>query len=107
MVISLVELQAGTESRKAMLEVLRYTESTLRTNPTCLGCEVYEAVDKIGRVLYVEKWRTTEDLHRHIRSPLYLRILNAFDLAQQTPTISFHEVSATSSIELIEELRSP
>jgi hypothetical protein len=40
MTISLVELKASIENHQAMLEVLRFTESSERTNPARLGCEV-------------------------------------------------------------------
>jgi quinol monooxygenase YgiN len=55
----------------------------------------------------LERWRSREDLYRHIQSSLYLAILNAMDLGQEAPEISFHEVSDTESMDLIEALRIP
>jgi quinol monooxygenase YgiN len=105
MVISLVELVASVETRLAIVEVLGFAARSVRTKPSCLGCDVYEAADESRKILYVERWRSTEDLHAHIQSAMYLRILNAIDLAQQVPRISFYEVSTTKSMELIEALR--
>jgi len=42
---------------------------------------------------------------RHIRSDLYLRVLNAIELADELPEICFHEGSETTGIELIEAIR--
>ena len=45
-------------------------------------------------------------LYNHIRSSLYLPVLNAIDLARSEPKISFHGVSNMGSMDLIEALRS-
>jgi hypothetical protein len=46
-----------------------------------------------------------EDMYRHIRSHLYLRVLNAIQLADKPPEVCFHEDSETTGIELIEAIR--
>ena len=106
MVIALLELVPQIEKRQSMLEVLRFVEERVRTRPECLDCGVFEASNGTPRVLYMEQWKSTKDLHAHLRSGLYLRILNAVELASEEPRISFHEVSQTESMELIRELRS-
>jgi quinol monooxygenase YgiN len=105
MIISLVEMVPRVDKRQAMLEILRYVEERVRTKPECLECGVFEAADPTKQVLYVEEWRSEKDLRAHIQSGLYLRILNAMELASEKPKISFHEVAQTKSMELIEELR--
>jgi len=88
-----------------MLEVLSFVEERVRTKPECLDCGVFEATNGTPRILYVEQWRSVKDLRAHLRSGLYLRILNAVELASEEPKISFHEVSQTESIELIRQVR--
>jgi len=106
MVLALLELMPQMGKRQAMLEVLSFVEEHVRTKPECLGCGVFEATDGIARVLYMEQWRSAKDLHAHLRSALYLKILNAVELSCEEPRISFHEVSQTESMELIRQLRS-
>jgi len=106
MVVALLELVPGMKKRQAMLEVLHFVEERIRTKPECLDCGVFEAANRTPRVLYVEQWRSAKDLHAHLRSSLYLKILNAVELACEEPKISFHEVSQTESMELIWQLRS-
>ena len=106
MVIALLELVPQVKKRQAMLEVLSYVEERVKTNPECLDCGVFEAKNGNPRVLYVEQWRSAKDLHAHLRSGLYLKILNAVDLACEQPKMSFHEVSQTESMELVWQLRS-
>ena len=105
MIIATVELVPRTEQRKAMLEMLQYVQGHVAVWPDCLGSGVYEASDHSERVLYLERWNSDRGLHAHIRSGLYLRLLHAMELASEPPVISFHEVSKTRSMELIEELR--
>jgi len=106
MVIALLELVPQIEKRQAMLEVLRFVEERVRTKAECLDCGIFEATNGTTRVLYLEQWRSAKDLHAHLRSVLYLRILNAVELACEEPRISFHEVSRTESMELIRQIRS-
>jgi quinol monooxygenase YgiN len=107
MIVSIMELIPTPGKRQAVLEILRFTEDKAQAKAGCMGCGVYEATDERGTILYLERWQSREDLHRHIQSSLYLAILNAMELGQEAPEISFHEVSDTESMELIEALRSP
>ena len=106
MIIAVLQLVPRLDKRDALLEILRFVEEHVRTKAGCVGCGVFEAADRTQQVLYVEQWQSPKDLYTHIRSGLYLRILNAMELAGEAPKISFHEVSQTRSMELIETLRS-
>jgi len=105
MVIALLELVPETEKRQAMLEILSFVEEHVSAKPECLGCGVFEETGGTHRVLYVEQWNSSKDLHAHLRSRLYLKILNAVELASEEPRFSFHEVLQTESMELIRQLR--
>jgi quinol monooxygenase YgiN len=50
----------------------------------------------------VEQWESKGDLERHIQSSLYRRILAAMEFASEAPEISFHEVSKSTGMDLIE-----
>jgi quinol monooxygenase YgiN len=107
MILSLIELVPGLDQRQAMLDILRFVESGLARNPGCVGCRIYEGLDQDHTILYVEQWESKQALHNHIRSSSYLPVLNAIDLGRTEPKITFHEVSDTRSMDLIEALRSP
>jgi quinol monooxygenase YgiN len=106
MIIAVIELVPQIQKRQAMLEVLRFVAERVKAKPECLDCGVYDAADGSQRVVYEEQWRSAKDLHAHIQSGLYSKILNAMELACEEPRISFHEVSQTKSMELIQQLRS-
>ena len=106
MIIASLELVPRADQREAMLEILRFVEERVRAKADCMGCGVFEAADGTSRVLYEEQWQSAKQLHAHIQSGLYLRILNAMELASEQPKMSFHEVTHTNSLKLVEELRS-
>jgi quinol monooxygenase YgiN len=106
MIIAVLELVPETKKRQAMLEVLRFVAERVKTKPECLDCGVFEEATGCQRVVYVEEWRSAKDLHAHIQSGLYSKILHAMELACEEPRIGYYEVAQTKSMELIEELRS-
>jgi quinol monooxygenase YgiN len=105
MIIALVELLPSPGNKQAILEILRIAQRGARTKASCVGCDIYETVDSSHKILYLEQWRNVEDLHRHIQSSMYLRVLNAMDLSAEPPTVVFYKVSDTKSMDLIESLR--
>jgi len=105
MIISLIELVPGHDTRQAMVEILHFVESRLVRHPGCVCCRIYEGLDENHTILYIEQWESEQALYNHIRSSLYLPVLNAIDLARKEPKISFHEVSNMRSMDLIEALR--
>jgi quinol monooxygenase YgiN len=105
MIISLIELVPGLDRRQAMLEILHFVATRLARNPGCVRCRIYEGLDENHTILYVEQWESEQALYNHIQSSSYLAVLNAIDLGRTEPRISFHEVSDTRSMDLIEALR--
>lgn len=105
-ILAVLELVPQIQKRQAMLEVLGSVAERVKANPECVSCGLFEEAADPQRVVYMEQWRSAKDLHAHIRSALYLRILNAVELSREQPRVSFHEVMATRSMELIESLRS-
>jgi len=106
MIIAMLDLVPQIQKRQAMLEVLRFVAERVKTKPECLDCGVFEEASGSQRVVYLEQWQSPKDLHAHMQSGLYSKILQAMELACEEPRISFHEVSQTRSMELITQLRS-
>ena len=105
MILSLIELTPIPGNRQKILELFRFTAERLETRVGCLGSRVYQADLERGAILYVEQWESPEDFHRYVRSPLYLGVLNALDLAEAPREICFYEISGTKSMELVAALR--
>ena len=103
----LIELMPLAGKRQEIIELLQFSADRLSTKPGCLGSGVYEACNAERTIFYLERWRSEEELNRHIQSNLYLAVLNVLDLAAQAPDISFNVIAETKSMELIRALRSP
>ncbi|MGA7408939.1 MAG: antibiotic biosynthesis monooxygenase [Bryobacteraceae bacterium] len=108
MILLLIELTPIAGKREEIIELLQFSVDRLRTKPGCLSSGVYETCCGGKRtILYLERWRSEEELNRHIQSNLYLAVLNVLDLAAEPPDISFNVIAETKSMELIAALRSP
>lgn len=105
MMISLLQLVPAARKREAVLDILTSVENLTRVKTGCINCAVYERCTDEREILYIEQWRSKEELYRHIRSNLYLRVLAAMELAMRVPDLRFHEVSEPTGMELIRSLR--
>lgn len=105
MIIAIVKIRPLRGKTQALLDTLHSMECPTQVESGCLGCALYLQHGNEKPVLYLEQWRSWEDLHRHIQSNLYLRLLNAVELGSEAPEVSFHEISNTKGLELIETLR--
>ena len=107
MILTLIELTPGSGNREKVQELLRFSVDSLRNRYGCLDCGVYASVDDRQTILYVERWASEEEFHRHIRSNAYLGVLNALDLAEAPREINFYRTSDAQSMDLVVALRSP
>lgn len=105
MILAIVKLRPRTDRRHEVRAILETVTGPTQAEPGCLGCVVLEERGEEESVLLVEKWQTGDDLNRHLRSPLYSRILEAMELCREPPDVTFHEISATSGMEVIRALR--
>ena len=105
MILSVIEFVPQPDKRQAILEILQFVADGLGNNPDCASCGIYEALDQDQTILYLEQWESEQGFYKHLRSSSYRPVLNAIDLARSQPTISFHEVAGTRSLELVEALR--
>lgn len=104
-ILSLIELTPIAGKREELLELLQFCADQSQTARGCLGSDVYEAGEKSRTILYLERWRSSKELYRHLQSNLYRGVLAGIDLAEGPRRIDFYEVSDTKSMELIASLR--
>ena len=84
-----------------MIEIFRAVIKLIQGRPGCLDCTIHEEDKNQLSIIYIEQWESQEALQQHIQSSIYYMILNAMELASETPEIRFHEVSKTMGLELI------
>jgi len=73
--------------------------------PGCLNCRVLQESGDSQVFRYEARWRSREDLLRHIRSEHYKRLLMLMDLGTEPPLVEFHTVTETSGLDLIQRAR--
>jgi quinol monooxygenase YgiN len=105
MIISLLKLKPISWNRPIILDILRFAEEKVSLKRGCLGCGIYEQCNEGRTILYLEQWQSKKEMHRHIQSKLYLRILNAMDLCREEPDICLYEVLDTKHLEMVKALR--
>ena len=97
----LLKITPPASRRREVLEILKHVHGPISVKPGCLACEIYEWVDNDQAILYLEQWRSAANLHYHIQSMIYARLLAAMDLSAIEPEINFYETAQTHGMEVI------
>jgi len=105
MILSLIKIDPHPRTRREIMEILRNAEFLTRTKTGCLGAAVYVKKCEEEVILYLEQWQSREDFERHIKSPLYNRLLAAMDLSVAPPEVSFQEGTDLGGMEVIKAIR--
>ena len=87
------------------LQILRSIIERIRAEAGCISCSVYQDTENEHQVVFEEKWRSDENLQRHLRSEGYHRVLLVMEMAITPPEIRFDNITESSGVEIIEEAR--
>lgn len=88
------------------LQVLSSIIERIRAEAGCISCAVYQDTESEHVIVLEEKWRSDEDLQRHLRSEDYRKVLLVMEMACKPPEISFDTINETIGVEFIEKARS-
>lgn len=105
MMIFLLKITPPPTLRREVLQVLNNVHGPISVKPGCLACQIYQGVGEDQAILYLELWKSAAELHCHIQSAVYAKLLAAMDMSAVQPEINFYETSQVHGIELIESLR--
>ena len=100
MMLFYLRMEPLSDKRDGVIEIFRSVIELTRGKPGCIGCASFEALDARRSIVYLEQWASREDLHRHIQSDLYRRIITAMELAREAPEIRFYEVVDSAGIRI-------
>ncbi len=104
MILALLEISPQPGKRKEVIDILLSGQGQILLKPGCLSCELTASL-RDGKLIYIEKWETKKEFHRHVASVEYFRILNALEFASRPPAISFCEVRSERGMEAIAQIR--
>lgn len=103
--ISTIKMTPPSREKHKILGAFQALLSRAGGSPGCLECSFFAEPDPGDAILIVERWRSEEDLRRHVQSDTYRRILELVELSQEPPEIHFYRVVESSGLELVEGIR--
>jgi quinol monooxygenase YgiN len=106
MIFSMIKIMPHPDKGKDVLDILLSMKGLTLAAAGCLECAIASEDDDGAKwIIYLELWRSLDDLCEHIRSTLYQRLLEALELSVVSPQVCFFQVSAVQGMELIEAER--
>lgn len=78
---------------------------TARAEKGFLNCRLFVDVDDKDMVRYEERWQTRQDFEDQMRSARFTRLLALMESASERPTLEFHVVSETRSLDYVAAVR--
>jgi quinol monooxygenase YgiN len=103
-VFAFYRLMHGPEGAQALLEALRSAAAASFAEPGCRSSRIWREADDSGDVLLAEEWDSTADLERHIRTPIFRRLLAVLELSRSRPEVLYVDGARLRGIEWIEEV---
>ena len=91
----------GTED--SVVEILETVKVHLDTQVDCLQCSVAIETGEYTAIRFSEIWTSREARDLHLRSAIFMRILEALELSTRQPVIDFYEMSAIGGLDVIEK----
>jgi quinol monooxygenase YgiN len=105
-VIVFVKIIPRTGQKQVVIDLFKSVRGPTSMKPGCTECSIYDKVNNVDTILYLEKWSSEEAMQQHIVSSLYTRVLTAMEFAEKQPEITFYEIAHARGIEFVEKLRS-
>jgi len=105
MIQATVKVDLSPQKIDEALQILRSIIERIRAEAGCISCSVYQDTEDEQIIVLDEKWRSDEDLQRHLRSEEYKKVLLVMEMARTPPDIRFETITSTSGVETIEKAR--
>src|ERR1700722_19478042 len=68
-----------------------------------INCRILHEEHEPHSFYYEARWKTPDDLMRHLRSEHYKRLLVLMDLGEDPPVVEFHTVVETKGFDLLQQ----
>ena len=104
MMLLSLKISSPPGKRSELLQSLKLLTSPVVVEPGCLTCQLYEDATSQGDFLIIEEWHNRDDLTKHLKSPLFRKLLAVTEVSDFTPQIRCEEVNNTDGIKYIQSL---
>ncbi len=105
MVIFTLYLEVAPSDRLSVLETIHGIIGPTAVQKGCLSCGLYSNSQNDDELILLEKWKTQQDLERHVRSDDFRKLLTVMEAAKKKPEISFITVASKAGLDLAEKIR--
>jgi quinol monooxygenase YgiN len=98
---------ADPDRREELVRSICTLIESSRLDSGCLDCRLYADVADPNALTLLEEWATAADMDRRLRSIAYGQLLQLMELSRQPPETVFHNITETTGIETIQQIRLP
>jgi quinol monooxygenase YgiN len=105
LIIEIVRIAVTQPKREQIRRALTAWAGPAAVEPGCISCRTLEEGPDPQAFHYEGRWRTQDDLLRHLRTEHYKRLLVLMDMGSEPPLVEFHTVTETKGLDLIEHTR--
>ena len=102
---SSIRIKILLEEQPEALEILESACEQTKFEPSCIYARLYQGTNDVEAVMLEELWEGEEELHRHLQSDTYRRILLAIEMADAPPEIRFDKIMESTGLETIKKAR--
>lgn len=106
-VFAFYRLTHGPEEARDLLDALRSATTIPAVEPGCHSSNIWRDADKSGAVLLMEEWKSPEDLERHMRGPVFRRLLAVLELSRTPPEILYVQGSRLRGVDWMAQVLGP
>ncbi len=105
MIHSIIRLRISPQKRGEVLEILKPLTDRIGADPGCLDSHLYKDLLEEECLMFEQRWRSEEDLKRHLRSSEYRDLLFVMEMAMSQPEVRFEKIERTNGLETVEAAR--
>jgi quinol monooxygenase YgiN len=104
-IIECVRIEVRAGKREEARRILSAWAGPTEVEPGCISCRILqEAIEPFAFCCEL-RWKSHDDLVRHLRSERYKALLVLIDQGVGPPVIEFHRVTETEGFDLVERVR--
>ena len=105
MIDATIKITVPPEKRKEVLQTFKAILGPIRREQGCISCNCYVDIEAEDIILFMEEWRTSEELDTHLRSGHFGVLVGAMKLLKKEPEIRFDTIASTAGAEAIKAAR--
>ena len=103
-VFAFYRLTHEAEGLQGLLESLRSAVAASFAEPGCRSSRIWRVADDSCDLLLMEEWEKKEDLERHVRTPVFRRLLAVLELSRSPPDVFYVQGGRLRGMEWIEQI---